>query len=91
MKKGNISDSEIAHTKLSLTNAYLTGMDSPAAVQNWYLSQLLKGRQLSPQEQSEIVNAVTKEQVIEAANRLTLDTIYVLTGNDDKAEEEDAE
>ncbi len=91
MKKGNITDDEIAHTKLSLTNKYLTGTDSPAATQTWYLSQMLKGKQVSPQEQAELVNAVTKEQVIEAANRLTLDTIYVLTSDESKAQEEDAE
>ncbi len=79
MKKGNITDEEMLSTKLSLTNSYLTSVDSSAGTQAWYLAQMLKGKQVTPQQQADIINALTKEQVVAAANRLTLDTIYILT------------
>ncbi len=82
MKKGNITDEEMSSTKLSLSNKYLSSVDSSAGTQAWYISQMLKGKKISPQEEAELINAVTKEQVIEAANRLTLDTVYVLTKDD---------
>jgi len=37
----------------------------------------------TPEQESEKINAVTKEQIIEAAQKLTLDTVYVLTGADE--------
>ena len=82
MKKGNITDEEMESTKLSLCNKYMTSVDSPLGTQSWYLMQMLKGKPISPQEQAELIKAVTKEQVVEAANKLTLDTVYVLTKND---------
>lgn len=84
MKKGNITDEEMISTKLSLSNRYLSSVDSSAGTQAWYIAQMLKGRHVSPQEEAELINAVTKEQVIEAMNRITLDTVYVLTGGDSK-------
>lgn len=84
MKKGNITDEEMISTKLSLSNQYLTSVDSSAGTQAWYLAQMLKGKQVTPQEQADIISAVTKEQVIEAANNITLDTVYVLTKGDNE-------
>ena len=86
MKKGNITDEEMSDTKLSLCNRYMTSVDSPSGTQAWYLSQMLKGKPISPQEQAELINAVTKEQVVAAANKLTLDTVYVLTKNESEEE-----
>ena len=86
MKKGNITDEEMTSTKLSLCNKYMTSVDSPSGTQAWYLAQMLKGKPISPQEQAELINAVTKEQVVAAANKLTLDTVYVLTKNDSEEE-----
>ncbi len=86
MKQGNITDEELASAKLSMANSYLTSVDSSAGTQGWYLAQVLKGKTLTPQEQAQRINAVTKEQVVAAANRLTLDTVYVLTGSGKEGE-----
>lgn len=88
MKNGNITDEEISSAKLSVSNSYLTSVDSSAGTQSWYIGQILKGTQRTPQEEADIISAVTKEQIVTAANKLTLDTIYVLTGNDENADEE---
>ena len=81
IKLGNVTDEELESAKLSMTNSYLTSVDSSAGTQAWYLAQVFKGKSLTPQEQAERICAVTKEQVVEAAKSLTLDTVYVLTGN----------
>lgn len=88
MKKGNITDEEMTSTKLSLKNSYLTSVDSSGGTQAWYLAQVLIGKQITPQQQAEIIEAVTKEQVVAAANKLTLDTVYVLTSQDAEGESE---
>ncbi len=86
MKKGNITDEELESAKLSMSNSYLTSVDSSAGTQGWYLAQVLRGTERTPQQQAEIIGAITKEEVAAAANRLTLDTVYVLTGNDEEGE-----
>lgn len=83
MKNGNITDEEINSAKLSAANNYLSSVDSSAGTQAWYIGQLLKGTQRTPQEEADLIAAVTKEQIVEAAKKLTLDTVYVLTGNDE--------
>ncbi|MBQ5565392.1 MAG: insulinase family protein [Clostridia bacterium] len=84
MKKGNISDEEIESTKMSLVNGYMSSVDSSAGTQLWYLGQMLKGKKRTPQQAADEINAVTKEQVIEAIGKITLDTVYVLTGKEDE-------
>ena len=59
----------------------MSSVDSSNGTQGWYLDQVLKGTELTPQQQAEKFNAVTKDAVVAAANRLTLDTVYVLTGS----------
>ncbi len=81
MKKGNITDDEMNSTKLSLTNRYMSSVDSAVGTQAWYTAQLLKGKQTSPEEEAQAIGAVTKEQVIEAINKIKLNTIYVLTND----------
>ncbi len=87
MKNGVITDEEIMSAKLSISNAYLTSVDSSAGTQGWYVGQLLRGRSNTPQEESELIMAVTKDQIIGAAKKLTLDTVYVLTGSEGEEEE----
>ena len=88
MKNGVITDEEIENTKRSIANSYLTSVDSSAGTLSWYLSQILKGKSLSPQEQADVICAVTKEEIVAAANRLSLDTVYTLTSEDETAGEE---
>ena len=42
------------------------------------MAQLFDGSFKSIEEMAAIINAVTKEEIVAAANRLTLDTVYVL-------------
>lgn len=87
MKNGVITDEEIESAKLSIANSYLTSVDTSSGTLGWYLMQIYKGTQLTPQQQAEKIAAVTKEDIVAAANRLTLDTVYVLTSKDDGTEE----
>lgn len=86
MKNGSITDEEIESAKLSVSNSYLSSVDTSSGTQSWYVSQILKGTQRTPQEEADLISAVTKEQIVSAANKLTLDTVYVLTGNDKEEE-----
>lgn len=80
MKKGNISDQEISDAVMSLVNSYKTLNDSNYAISGHYLGEILTNTIRTPEEEAQLVRAVTKEQIVEIANQLKLDICYVLTG-----------
>lgn len=78
MKKGNISDFEMEATKMAVINSFYSTNDTVGGIEAWYFSQLFDDRFRTMEEMANEVNAVTKEQVVEAARNITLDTVYVL-------------
>ena len=78
MKNGEISDFEMSATKLALINSYHTSNDTVSGIESWYSAQLFDGGFKTIEEMAAIINAVTKEEIVEAAKKLTLDTVYVL-------------
>ncbi len=78
MQNGVITDFEIEATKMAIVNAYHTSNDTVSGIESWYMAQLFDGSFKSIEEMAAIINAVTKEEIVAAANRLTLDTVYVL-------------
>ncbi len=83
MREGGFTDGEFEAAKLSMKNAFTTITDSPAGLESWYLVQVLAGTHTSPEEEGRAVAAVTREQVAQAAKKVTLDTVYFLTGNEE--------
>ncbi len=80
IRKGDVTDDEIDYAKLSVANDFVSICDTVSGIGEWYVSQLADGRLLSVEEAIDDFNSVTKEQIVEAANKLTLDTVYVLRG-----------
>lgn len=78
MKKGNISDFEMEATKMAVINSFYSTNDTVGGIEAWYFSQLFDDKFRTMEEMANEVNAVTKEQVVEAAQKMTLDTVYVL-------------
>lgn len=80
IRKGDVTDDEINFAKLSIANDFVSICDTVSGLGEWYVSQLADKELLSVEEAIADFNAVTKEQIIEAANKVSLDTIYVLRG-----------
>lgn len=78
MKNGKISDFEINSAKLAIINSTLGVTDTVTGLSSWYSSQVMDASVDTPKEACEKVEAVTKEEIVKAANKLMLDTIYVL-------------
>ena len=68
---------------MSVANSFQTMADSVSGTEAWYISQMLDRQVLTPQQAAEKINAVTRQQVIDAAKKMTLDTVYILTGGKD--------
>ena len=82
MKKGEITEEEMENGKKALINSFKMVTDSLGGVISWGAVRRLytDGRIATPEEFAEKVNAITKENVVEVANRLKLDTVYLLKG-----------
>lgn len=78
MKNGYITDFEIDAAKLAVINSFRTSNDTTGGIDAWYSAQLFDDKFKSIEELSAEINAVTKEEIVSAANKLTLDTVYVL-------------
>lgn len=78
MKKGNISDFEIESAKLAVINSFFGVVDTVQGMVSWYSTQLMDRSVDTPQQAAEKIRAVTKQDIIESANKLQLDTIFTL-------------
>ena len=68
------------HTKLDITNNLLTVRDTVGGIaSHTLLCILFPENAFSIEEAVEEVNSVTREDIIEAAGSLTLDTVFVLS------------
>ncbi len=81
MKNGIISDFEIEAAKKAVINMFNSSNDTVSGIEAWYSSQLFDGEFKTIEQLSSEINAVTKDEIIKAANKLTLDTVYVLKNN----------
>lgn len=80
MKKGEFSDEDFNSSITALCDAFRGVGDSPASVCTFYNSQVFDKELVSGIEFAEKIRAVTREQVINCANRVTVDSVYLLKG-----------
>lgn len=80
IRNGNVTQQEMENARRSLRNGYLEITDSPAAISSWYLGRISTGRYESPEDAIAAMEQVSKEDVVEVANAIRLDTVYFLEG-----------
>lgn len=81
LKSGDITEFEIDSAKMSMANSFNTMADTLSGSESWYITQMLDKELMSPKQAVEKLNAVTKEEIIDAAKTIELDTVYILTSN----------
>lgn len=82
LQQGDVSEEELTFAKLALCNALHSVGDSLGAVENWYLARAFDESAQSPEQAAEQLMGYKREDVVEAANRLYLDTVYRLKGSE---------
>jgi len=89
MKNGDITDEEFECAKACVASDLRSLTDSQGGMEGFYLANILEGLDYGPEELAELVEFVTKEQVIEIANSVECDAIYFLKRweNEEDAEE----
>jgi len=89
VKNGDITDEELDSAKRSIINGYREIYDTPSALESWYMGRALAGIGGTPEEAAELIKNTTKEEIMEVAKGMTLDTVYFMRGTLDGGEEDD--
>ena len=79
IKLGNFTEKELSETKMYICQAIEKIKDSLGSLNTWYSNQSLDKVQYNPDEMIEKINKIQREDVIKAAQKLKLDTIYALS------------
>lgn len=88
VKNGDFTEKELQSSKLALSDAFRSVAADQSGLAGWYDARIISGCDISPEEVAEAVLTVTAEDVIAAANRYTLDTVFALIPSADAKEEE---
>jgi predicted Zn-dependent peptidase len=80
VKQGDITDDELTAAKRSVESALRAMMDTPGALEDFYLAQAIEGLDYGPEELAALCEAVTRDQVTAIANSLECDAVYFLRG-----------
>lgn len=91
LKNGELTQNELELAKLELVNTYKEIYDSPAALESWFIGRNLAALNIEPSEFAKQIEGVTKDQVIESAKYILLDTVYFLEGTEPASEFDEEE
>ena len=78
MKKGEFSDFEFSSAIKSIKDSLRSYNDSQNGLDVWYTLKAINKNVYSPEEISEKIEKITRQDVIDAANRVKLNTVYML-------------
>ena len=84
LQQGQVTEEELASTKLTLKNSLRTVTDSLGGINDWYLTQIFSQNNISPEEEEREIESISLKEIVEAANKVTLDTVYLLTGKENR-------
>ena len=82
MKQGRFTDDDLEQTKAVIRNQLLETIDSPRGLIEMLYHNAAAGTSISLDQWLERTGQVTKDQVIKAAGKIQLDTVYFLTGKE---------
>ncbi len=78
MRAGNFTDEDIKAAKMSLKDNYSSVSDSVMSLDSWFTAQCLSGEFLTPEDYINMIENVSREEIIVAANMVTEDTVFIL-------------
>ena len=81
IRQGNVDEETLNYSKRSFADTLAGYGDSPEMLESWYGVQIFDDTFKTFEERAAEIEAVTLADIIEAANRVTLDTVYLLKSN----------
>ncbi len=79
MQKGDFTEDEIQSTKELIISQLKETLDSARGTIELFYQQVIGNNKRTPIELFKQLNEVTKDQIVQVANKIELDTIYLLT------------
>lgn len=79
-RQGAITEEELENARACLLSSMKTGMDSPGRIDDFQLGGAIAGIESTMEDRMEALRGVKLADVIEAAKRIQLDTVYFLKG-----------
>lgn len=80
MRKGDFSEEEISQTKAVIKNQLLETMDTARGIIEILYHNVVANKRITLDEWLEKLDNTTKDDIVKAAAKIKLDTIYFLTG-----------
>ena len=80
MKAGGVTAEDLEKSKRSMEDFFLSVFDTPEELDGWLFSQVTDDEFQTPQDLVADMKEVTVEQVVEMANNMSLDTVFLLKG-----------
>ncbi|WP_071459507.1 EF-P 5-aminopentanol modification-associated protein YfmF [Bacillus massilinigeriensis] len=82
MKQGSFNDEEISQTKLVIENQMLETMDTARGIVDILYHSVIAAKDVTADEWLKAMETVSRNEIIAAAKKIDLDTIYFLTGKE---------
>lgn len=86
MRAGNISDDEIRTAKRTVISGLKQMSDSPSATEAFHFRRYLATVEESAEECAAKIESVTLEEIVAVAQKVRLDTVYFLMGENEEDE-----
>ncbi|KAB2337575.1 insulinase family protein [Cytobacillus depressus] len=83
MKKGDFSEEELVQTKSVIKNQLLETIDTARGIVEVLYHNVVSKKEVSLQEWMDKMDHATKDEIVAVAKKITLDTIYFLTGKEE--------
>ena len=80
IKNGDFSDDSIEASVKALEDSFKSVSDSPESLDSWFMSQCVSGDYKYPEDFIDEFKKVTREDIIQAAQDVTLDTVFMIEG-----------
>ena len=87
VRRGDFTEEELQAAKKVLVRTYRSSLDVQSQLEDFWLGQNLAGLDFGPEGLAAQVERVDAKQVVEAAKRLRLDTVYRLLGPEGREED----
>jgi len=86
LRNGNFTDDDMAKSKLSISTALKASNDCMDSISTWISGCIYDDDYTTPEEKIIHFNAITREQIIAAAESMKIDTVYTLTSKEEETE-----
>lgn len=82
MKKGNFTDDDMKFALLSIKNSLSSVFESKYSIESYFLNQIIFNKNNTPEMEKDIFDKITRDEVIAVAQKIKIDTVYLLTGKE---------